>query len=178
MVQSCIEFYPIWYASTSAKNDSPLFCVAGVLSCYLYASTSSKPIMPGIWGPFTNMLDDSFKNSVYEGGSSCSRKLIEHHFTLYFVSTNIPHNNWNLLFKGIEQAITVIEEGTKIAFTSKPNTNLHMVTRKEIKHHILILICLVGSLERKQMFHLQILSINMSVFLNSLHSKPKKWLKL
>ncbi|CAL9733114.1 hypothetical protein MOUN0_O13696 [Monosporozyma unispora] len=88
---SCIDCYSSWFATFPYSKKNTLFIAAGTSSCYLYMKdktndkVSTLPNIKGIWGPFTGVIDEN--HPVYEAGSSCSGKLLEHLFNLHSAST-------------------------------------------------------------------------------------------
>lgn len=120
IVASCIDCYSSWLSLCSPTPEESLFIVGGTSTCYLYATTRMKTI-PGVWGPFTDILDNSNTYAVYEGGQSCTGKLIEHLLQTHPASSSIAKDDWPLLLEKIEQEISAIEEqtGRSIHFKTK-----------------------------------------------------------
>lgn len=102
MTVSCIDCYSSWLATFPYSKKNTLFIVAGTSTCYLYMKDTTNGNIPetqsikGIWGPFTGIIDDA--HHVYEAGSSCSGKLLQHLFDLHKAST-----------KPVEEEIMAIE---------------------------------------------------------------------
>lgn len=120
IVASCIDCYSSWLSLCSPSPANSLFIVGGTSTCYLYATTR-KTTIPGVWGPFTDILDKTNNYAVYEGGQSCTGRLIEHLFQTHLASSSIPEGEWPLLLDRIEQRINDIERetGRSIHFNSK-----------------------------------------------------------
>lgn len=84
-VKSYIDCYTSWFSVFKLLTPNSLFMVAGTSTCYLYmkendviTTTNINRSIKGIWGPFTNLIDEN--KIVYEAGTSCSGKIIEHLF--------------------------------------------------------------------------------------------------
>ncbi|CAL9738592.1 hypothetical protein MOSE0_N14862 [Monosporozyma servazzii] len=90
MTASCIDCYSSWFATFPYSKKNTLFIVAGTSTCYLYMKdttidcTTVPQSIKGIWGPFTGIIDEA--HPVYEAGSSCSGKLLQHLFNLHKAS--------------------------------------------------------------------------------------------
>lgn len=112
-VNSCIDCYSSWFTLCSANPEKSLFIVAGTSTCYLYASKLKKDTIPGVWGPFTDILDNSDKYSIYEGGQSCTGKLIECLFKTHPASSDVSPQDWPKLIHRIEENVAKIEHISK-----------------------------------------------------------------
>ncbi|SCV03214.1 LANO_0G02850g1_1 [Lachancea nothofagi CBS 11611] len=130
-VVSCIDCYSSWVAMCSAKSDESLFMAAGTSTCYIYANTKDQGCIPGVWGPFTNILDGGEKPkwSVYEAGQSTTGKLLEHLFDTHPAARTYSKDR-GLLFADIEDAIEIIEAqcGQSVHLETK-----HMFTYGELQ---------------------------------------------
>lgn len=130
-VASCIDCYSNWFSMCSSSPDNSLFMAAGTSTCYLYANTENKGCIPGVWGPFTNILDGSEAKewSVYEAGQSTTGKLIEHLFETHPAARAYSMDK-SKLFSAIESAIEKLEQdfGESVHFRSK-----HMFTYGELQ---------------------------------------------
>ncbi|SCU99350.1 LAME_0G02828g1_1 [Lachancea meyersii CBS 8951] len=113
-VASCIDCYAGWFAMCSSEPNKSLFMAAGTSTCYLYAKSKDAGCIPGIWGPFTDILSegDNHEWSVYEAGQSTTGKLIEHLFESHPAARQHASNR-NSLFAHIESVIEEIEQVTK-----------------------------------------------------------------
>lgn len=111
-IASCIDCYSSWFALMPTFLQNSLFVVGGTSTCYLYASSEINHRIPGIWGPFSNILDCTGKYSVYEAGQSCTGKLIEHLFKTHPASSNVDPRNWPQLFIQITDFIEKVEQDT------------------------------------------------------------------
>lgn len=112
-VTSCIDCYSNWFALLSQNLQNSIFIVGGTSTCYLYASNIVNHNIPGVWGPFSNILDHSDHFSVYEAGQSCTGKLIEHLFKSHPASSQTSPAEWPQLFDKIEEYIREIESNDK-----------------------------------------------------------------
>ncbi|AQZ14120.1 MPA43 (YNL249C) [Zygosaccharomyces parabailii] len=112
-IATCIDCYANWFALLSPRLKHSLFIVGGTSTCYLYASTKITHNIPGVWGPFSNILNDSDDFSIYEAGQSCTGKLIEHLFKSHPASSQLHNKSWPQLFRQIEECIQNIESETK-----------------------------------------------------------------
>ncbi|SCU96823.1 LADA_0H02938g1_1 [Lachancea dasiensis] len=110
-VTSCIDCYSSYFAISSPTPDKSLTMVAGTSTCYLYASSKDLGCIPGVWGPFTNILDSTSKGNwfVYEAGQSTTGKLLEHLFETHPAAREYVSNRDRLL-ELIESSIEEIEE--------------------------------------------------------------------
>ncbi|CUS24358.1 LAQU0S15e02696g1_1 [Lachancea quebecensis] len=130
-VASCIDCYSNWFSMCSSTPDNSLFMAAGTSTCYLYTNNKNKGCIPGVWGPFTNILDGSETKewSVYEAGQSTTGKLIEHLFETH-PAARVYSTNRSKLFSAIESTIEKLEResGESIHFKSK-----HMFTYGELQ---------------------------------------------
>lgn len=120
-IASCIDCYSSWFALMPTILQNSLFIVGGTSTCYLYASSEVNHRIPGIWGPFSNILDCTGNFSVYEAGQSCTGKLIEHLFKTHPSSSHVDPKNWPQLFIQIEDFIEKVEQDT--------NDSIHMQTK-------------------------------------------------
>lgn len=120
-ISSCIDCYSNWFALLSTNIKNSLFVVGGTSTCYLQASTEFNHNIPGIWGPFANILDPSDYFSVYEAGQSCTGKLIEHLFNTHPASSHLDSKDLPLLFTQIDHFIEKAEQTT--------GTSIHMQTK-------------------------------------------------
>lgn len=120
-VSSSIDCYSNWFALLQPILQNSLFVVGGTSTCYLYASFEFNHHIPGVWGPFSNILDHSDHFSVYEAGQSCTGKLIEHLFKTHPASSNINTENWPQLFNQIDDFIEKMEQHT--------NESIHLQTK-------------------------------------------------
>lgn len=109
-IASCIDCYSSWFSLCSSDLPHSLFVVGGTSTCYVYASSSLKSTIPGVWGPFTDIMSPY---SVYETGQSCTGRLIEYLFETHPASSGIPRQNWPDLLKKIEHEIVCIENETQ-----------------------------------------------------------------
>lgn len=111
VVASCIDCYSSWLSLCSPYPEKSLFVVGGTSTCYLYA-TELKKTIPGVWGPFSDILDETNTYAVYEGGLSCSGRLLEHLFQTHSASSSISRDEWPLLLEKLEEGIKDIESET------------------------------------------------------------------
>lgn len=108
-IASCIDCYASWFGVCSAQPEQSLFLVAGTSTCYLYASATSKTVVPGVWGPFTNLLDgEQARWSVYEAGQSTTGRLLEHLFETHPAARDYA-GDAGRLFKDLENRIAGME---------------------------------------------------------------------
>lgn len=119
-IASCIDCYSSWLSSCSPSLMGSLLIVAGTSTCFLLASKMQDTI-PGIWGPFNSILHDSQTFSLYEGGQSCTGRLIEHLLQSHPASSSAPKRDWPSLLEKIEALIIEIEK--------KSGCSIHMKTR-------------------------------------------------
>lgn len=110
-VASCIDCYSSWFSMFSSTPERSLFMAAGTSTCYLYANNKPSECLPGIWGPFTDILDskDPPSWSVYEAGQSTTGKLIEHLFESHPAAKPYLEDR-NVLFNRLETEINLIEQ--------------------------------------------------------------------
>ncbi|KAH3899642.1 Mpa43p SCDLUD_003923 [Saccharomycodes ludwigii] len=69
-ITSHIDCYTSWF-STFPKPDKSVCVVAGTSTCFLFASSRDNLVIPGVWGPFTNVFEkNNFDKdiNVYESG--------------------------------------------------------------------------------------------------------------
>ncbi|SCU95884.1 LAFA_0G02916g1_1 [Lachancea sp. 'fantastica'] len=112
-VASCIDCYAGWFAMCLPKPDRTLFMAAGTSTCYLFAKPSSNQCIPGIWGPFTDIIDEGSDRtwSVYEAGQSTTGKLLEHLFKSHPAAQQYLLGGISL-FDVLERAIEDVERST------------------------------------------------------------------
>ncbi|GAV48487.1 hypothetical protein ZYGR_0I07840 [Zygosaccharomyces rouxii] len=120
-VSSCIDCYSNWFALLPKILQDSLFIVGGTSTCYLYASSEFSHRIPGVWGPFSNILDRSDRFSIYEAGQSCTGKLIEHLFKTHPASSHMDTKQWPQLFTQINDFIEKVEQDTQ--------DSIHMQTK-------------------------------------------------
>lgn len=107
-VVSCIDCYSSWFSLCSSNLMRSLFIVGGTSTCFLKV-TRRLVTIPGVWGPFTDILDGHCELGVYEGGQSCSGRLIEHLLASHPATSSIPKVDWPSLLEKIERKIVQIE---------------------------------------------------------------------
>ncbi|CEP64378.1 Mpa43p LALA0_S11e02718g [Lachancea lanzarotensis] len=121
-VASCIDCYAGWFATCLPKPDQTLFMAAGTSTCYLYAKPNANNCIPGIWGPFTDIIDGPTGDvwSVYEAGQSTTGKLLEHLFKSHPAAQRHLGDRRSL-FEVIERSIEEAERqtGESIHFLTK-----------------------------------------------------------
>ena len=112
---SCIDCYASWFTTFDKKlANETLFAVAGTSTCFLHASSEHSGSIPGVWGPFTNILNNRNHNgeedkfSVFQAGISTSGKLIEHLFDTHPAAKKYGHE----IITAIEAEILKIEKVT------------------------------------------------------------------
>ncbi|CDO92787.1 unnamed protein product [Kluyveromyces dobzhanskii CBS 2104] len=110
---SCIDCYTNWFQSWSSDMlDNTLFVVAGTSTCCLYASNTFNSFIPGVWGPFRDILINRKHNdidenySVYEAGISNTGLLLE---KLYETHPAVNDTDIADFLKKIENDIQSIE---------------------------------------------------------------------
>ncbi|CCK70735.1 Mpa43p KNAG_0F00660 [Huiozyma naganishii CBS 8797] len=122
IVDSCIDCYSSWFSPLQSLNKNTLFLVAGTSTCYIYSPGTMKTetSVKGIWGPFTDILGAN--KVVYESGSSCSGKLIEHLFTSHPSAISLNLSTGQLISK-LEEEINIWEtqNATSIHFEACNN---------------------------------------------------------
>lgn len=110
---SCIDCYASWFQCWStAMLNRTLFVVAGTSTCFLYASDCFESFIPGIWGPFKDILvnrkhiskHDNY--SVYEAGISRTGVLLE---KLLSTHPAVKDSDVNFL-ETVEHKIDLIEQ--------------------------------------------------------------------
>ena len=109
VVRSCIDSYASWFAVSPPFLERSLFMIAGTSSCYMYGTPVSNTKIPGVWGPFNNILDDKGDFSVYAAGQSCTGKLIEHLFESHPCARKILKSGADI-YQVLEQTIHGIEK--------------------------------------------------------------------
>lgn len=121
-VVSCIDCYSGWFSIFPSSPEYSLFIAAGTSTCYLYATKNSTKCIPGVWGPFTDIIDDTNHSSwqIYEAGQSATGLLIEHLFQSHPAAIAFGGSRAEL-FEKIERIIMEEEEksGKSIHFQAK-----------------------------------------------------------
>lgn len=117
---SCIDCYSSWLSLCSSNSMRSLFIVGGTSTCFLLA-TRRQDSIPGVWGPFTNILHEGNEFNLYEGGQSCTGRLIEHLLETHPASSSVPKQNWASLLEKIDHQIADIEETS--------GSSIHMKTK-------------------------------------------------
>ncbi|SCU95529.1 LAMI_0F02784g1_1 [Lachancea mirantina] len=120
-VSSCIDCYANWFGACPSQPETSLFLAAGTSTCYLRASKNSA-FIPGIWGPFTNILESETHGSfnVYEAGQSCTGKFFEYLFEVHPAARDYKGDPARL-FEDLEKSCLKIEKvtGRSVHFAAK-----------------------------------------------------------